>query len=165
MATNPYGRINKAGFSTAQKKQLRKTLKNNQMIDILASDYTHTQSNTTLADISGFNLPIEAGKTYVFTMSLICTGNAAGGAKFGVTGPTASFLIGQVQVDGTSTSAVSLATLAGGATAAAVEIFATGTYKATADGTLQVQAAQNASHASDSKVLAGSFIKLEEILP
>ncbi len=164
MATNANGRINKSGFTTLQKVQLRKTLKERQLVDVLASDYTHTQSNTTLANITGFKLPVEAGKTYIFTVSLIGTGNASGGVKFAITGPTASFLIGQVQVDGTSTSAVSLATLVGGATAAAVEIFATGTYKATANGDFQVQAAQNASHASDSKILAGSFIRLEEVL-
>jgi hypothetical protein len=165
MATNANGRINKSGLTTLQKTQLRKTLKERQMVKVLGSDYTHAQTDTDLADISGFKLPIEAGKTYIFTASLIGTGNASGGVKFGITGPTASFLIGQVQVDGTSTSAVSLATLVGGATAAAVEIFATGTYKATANGDFQVQAAQNASHASDSKILAGSFIKLEEVLP
>jgi len=164
MATKPNGRINKSGLSTLQKTQLRKTLKERQSIKVLGSDYTHTQSNTTLANISGFKLPVEAGKTYVFTASLIATGNASGGAKFAITGPTASFLIGQVQVDGVSTSAVSLATLVGGATAAAVEIVTTGTYKATANGDFQVQAAQNASHASDSKILAGSFIRLEEVL-
>ena len=164
MATNANGRINKSGFTTLQKTQLRKTLKERQMVDVLASDYTHTQSNTTLANVTGFNLPIEAGKTYIFTISLIGTGNASGGVKFGVTGPTAVFVTGQVQVDSTSTTASSLATIAGGATAAAVEIFATGTYKASANGTFQVQAAQNASHASDSKILAGSFIKLEEVL-
>ena len=164
MATNANGRINKSGFTTRQKTQLRKTLKERQMVDVLASDYTHTQSNTTLADVTGFNLPIEAGKTYIFTISIVGTGNASGGVKFGVTGPTAAFVTGQVQVDGTSATASSLATIAGGATAAAVEIFATGTYKASANGTLQVQAAQNASHASDSKILAGSFIKLEEVL-
>lgn len=166
MATNANGRINKSGFTTLQKVQLRKTFKERQLVDVLASDYTHTQSNTTLANIPGFKLPVEAGKTYIFTVSLLGTGNASGGVKFAITGPTASFLTGQVQVDGTSTSAVSLslATLVGGATAADVEIFATGTYKATANGDFQVQAAQNASHASDSKILAGSFIRLEEVL-
>lgn len=164
MATNANGRINKSGLTTLQKTQLRKTLKERQLVDVLASDYTHTQSNTTLADITGFSLPIEAGKTYIFTISLVGTGNASGGVKFGVTGPTAVFVTGQVQVDGVSTTASSLATIAGEKTAAAVEIFATGTYKASANGTFQVQAAQNSSHASDSKVLAGSFIKLEEVL-
>lgn len=164
MATNANGRINKSGLTTLQKTQLRKTLKERQLVDVLASDYTHTQSNTTLADVTGFSLPIEAGKTYIFTISLVGTGNASGGVKFGVTGPTAVFVTGQVQVDGVSTTASSLATIAGGADHAAVEIFATGTYKASANGTLQVQAAQNTSHASDSKILAGSFIKLEEVL-
>lgn len=157
-------RINKSTLSATQKKQLRQAAREDQNIKILGTAYVHTQENTTLANITGFKLPVTAGRTYKFTVSLIATGNASGGAKFGITGPTASYLIGQVQVDGTSTSAVSLATLVGGATAAAVEIFAVGIYKAVANGDLQVQAAQNASHASDSTILAGSFIQLEEVL-
>jgi hypothetical protein len=157
-------RINKSPLSQRSKRVLRESFRLSQKVDVLGSDYTHTQSNTTLASISGFSLPVEVGKTYIYTIALTCTANASGGAKFGVTAPTASFCIGQVQVDSTSTSTTSVATIAGGATAAAVEIFATGTYKATADGTFQIQAAQNASHASDTKVLAGSYLKLEEVL-
>ncbi len=157
-------RINKSPLNRRTKTQLRKAAIEGQNIKVLGTAYVHTQSNTTLADITGFKLPVDAGKTYKFTISLVATGNASGGAKFGVTGPTASYVTGQVQVDGTSTSAVSLATIAGGATAAAVEIFAVGLYKAVANGTFQVQAAQNASHASDSTILAGSFIQLEEVL-
>lgn len=157
-------RINKSPLSQRSKRVLREAFRLSQKVSVLDSDYTHTQSNTTLASISGFALPVEVGKTYIYTIALTCTGNASGGAKFGVTAPTAAFCVGQVQVDSTSTSTTSVATIAGGATAAAVEILATGTYKATAEGTFQIQAAQNASHASDSKVLAGSYLKLEEVL-
>jgi hypothetical protein len=69
-----------------------------------------------------------------------------------------------VQVDGTSAGSTSLASITAGATAAAVEFLAIGTYKPSTDGTFQIQAAQNASHASDTKVLAGSFVKLEEVI-
>lgn len=157
-------RINKSSLSAKQKRQVRAAFKAASNVAVLASDYTHTQSNTTLANISGFNLPVVGGKTYIYTIALTCTGNASGGAKFGVTGPTASFVTGQVQADGTSTSSTSLATIAAGATAAAVELLAIGTYKPSTDGTFQIQAAQNASHASDTKVLAGSFVKLEEVI-
>lgn len=157
-------RINKSSLSAKQKRQVRAAFKAASNVAILASNYTHTQSNTTLANISGFSLPVVGGKTYIYTISLTCTGNASGGAKFGVTGPTASFVTGQVQADGTSTSSTSLATIAAGATAAAVELLAIGTYKPSVDGTFQIQAAQNASHASDTVVLAGSFVKLEEVI-
>lgn len=157
-------RINKSSLSAKQKRQVRAAFKAASNVAVLASSYTHTQSNTTLANISGFSLPVVGGKTYIYTISLTCTGNASGGAKFGVTGPTASFVTGQVQADGTSTSSTSLATIAAGATAAAVELLAIGTYKPSTDGTFQIQAAQNASHASDTVVLAGSFVKLEEVI-
>lgn len=157
-------RINKSSLSAKQKRQVRAAFKAASNVAVLASNYTHTQSNTTLANISGFSLPVVGGKTYIYTISLTCTGNASGGAKFGVTGPTASFVTGQVQADGTSTSSTSLATIAAGATAAAVELLAIGTYKPSVDGTFQIQAAQNASHASDTVVLAGSFVKLEEVI-
>lgn len=157
-------RINKSSLSAKQKRQVRAAFKAASNVAVLASNYTHTQSNTTLANISGFNLPVVGGKTYIYTISLTCTGNASGGAKFGVTGPTASFVTGQVQADGTSTGSTSLGSIAAGATAAAVELLAIGTYKPSTDGTFQIQAAQNASHASDTVVLAGSFVKLEEVI-
>lgn len=157
-------RINKSSLSAKQKRQVRAAFKAASNVAVLASNYTHTQSNTTLANISGFSLPVVGGKTYIYTISLTCTGNASGGAKFGVTGPTASFVTGQVQADGTSTGSTSLASITAGATAAAVEFLAIGTYKPSTDGTFQIQAAQNASHASDTVVLAGSFVKLEEVI-
>lgn len=156
-------RINKSPFSNREKSILRKALADKSRIVILETAYTHTQSNVTLADITNFRIPVEAYKTYKFTISLVCTANVSGGAKFGITAPTASFCVGQVQADGASTSATTVATVAAGATAAAVELLAVGTYKGTADGYVQVQAAQNASHASDTVVLAGSFIQLEEV--
>jgi len=157
-------RINKSSLSAKQKRQVRAAFKAASNVAVLASNYTHTQSNTTLANISGFSLPVVGGKTYIYTISLTCTGNASGGAKFGVTGPTASFVTGQVHGPGTGGGSTSLASITAGATAAAVEFLATGTYKPSTDGTFQIQAAQNASHASDSIVLAGSFVKLEEVI-
>lgn len=158
-------RINKSSLSAKQKRQVRAAFKAASNVAVLAPSYTHTQSNTTLANISGFSLPVVGGKTYIYTISLTCTNaGGSGGAKFGVTGPTASFVTGQVQVDGTSTGSTSLATIAAGATAAAVEFLAIGTYKPSTDGTFQIQAAQNASNASDSVVLAGSFVRLEEVI-
>lgn len=156
--------INRSTLSQKQKRQVRKGLRDQTQIKVLPSTYTHAQSNDTLASISGFRLPVTKGTTYMYTIGLTCTGNASGGAKFGVSAPTASFCVGQVQVDGASTSTTALASLVGGATAAAVEILAVGTYKPSADGYFQIQAAQNASHASDTAVLAGSFVKLEEVL-
>lgn len=159
-------RINKSGLTSIQKRQIRKTFKQTQNTKILASNYTHTQSNTTLANISDFRLPVEAGKTYIYTLALTCTANTSGGAKFGVTAPTASYVTGQVQADGTSTSSTSLstitATVASGSTA--IEFLAVGTYKATDNGYFQIQAAQGTSHASDTVVLAGSFLRLEEVI-
>ena len=158
-------RINKSSLNQRTKTQLRKALVGNQNIKVLASSYTHPQATgTTLADISGFKLPVDAGKTYKYTVSIVATANASGGAKFALTGPTLSYLTGQVQADGTSTTSTTFATVAAGATAAAVEFFAVGIFKPTANGTVQVQAGQNASHASDPVFLAGSFLQLEEVL-
>lgn len=158
-------RINKSSLNQRTKTQLRKALVENQSIKVLSSNYTHTQSNTTLANISGFRLPVDAGKTYKFTASLVATATSGAGAKFAITAPTAAYLTGQVQYDGTSASAPDVASLTAGVTAAAaVEFFAIGTYKAAASGYFQVQGAQNASGANDTVFLAGSFIQLEEVL-
>ena len=157
-------RINKSGLTMRARNQLRKGAAEAQSIKVLGTTYTHTADTTALQDVTGFKLPVTAGVTYKFTASLILTANAASGAKFAITGPTASYLTGQVQVDGTSTSAVSLATLAGGATAAAVEAFAVGTYKATANGDFQVQIALNTGTTGDTAIIAGSFIQLEQVI-
>ena len=157
-------RINKSSRNQRTKTQLRKALTENQNIKILATDYEKAADDTTLINVTDFSLPVIANKTYKFTASLILTANAASGAKFAITGPTASYLMGQVQVDGVSTSAVSLATLVGGKDAAAVEVFAIGTYKAVADGTFQVQIALNTGTTGDTVLKAGSFIQLEEVL-
>lgn len=158
-------RINKSPLSQRTKTQLRKALVETQNIKVLTSSYTHPQATgTTLADISGFKLPVNANTTYKYMVSIAATANASGGAKFALTGPSVSFLTGQVQADGVSTTSTTFATVAAGATAAAVELLAVGTFKTTANGTVQVRAGQNASHASDPVFLAGSFLQLEEVV-
>lgn len=161
-------RLNKSTLSQKQKRQVRKGLRESALTAVLPTTYTHTQSNTTLASISNFSVPVVKDTTYVFDICLIGVANASGGIKFGVTAPTATFCVGQVMLDnGTtfaSTVATNLAGVAGGSTAVAVEIFATGTYRASADGRFQIQAAQNASNASNSTILAGSYLRLTEVV-
>lgn len=157
-------RLNKSPFTMREKKILKKAFKENKNVYVVPTNVTLTQSSTTLANVTNFALPVLAYKTYVYTLSITSTANAAAGAKFGITAPTAVLVCGQQQVDSTSSSATSVASIAGGATAAAVEIFATGVYKGNADGLFQIQAAQNASGANDTVILAGSYLKLEEVL-
>ena len=157
-------RINKSGLTMRARTQLRKGAAEAQSIKILGTSFVCTQSNDTLENVTAFSLPVKANTTYKFTISVVATADSGDGAKFGVTAPTAAYVTGQVQADGTSTSAVSVATIAAGATAAAVEFFAVGIYKAAADGNFQVQAAQNVEGATDTTILAGSFIQLEEVI-
>ena len=159
------GRINKSPLSARNKKTLRDVLRKDKKVAVLSSTYTHTQSNTTLANVTGLSVPVEAGVNYRYEIWLLGAANASGGLKFGVTAPTATGTVyGGQTVVSTSTAATSVATIAGGVTAAAVPIHASGVYKPSTDGTFQVQAAQNASNASDSTILPGSYLILEEII-
>ena len=159
------GRINKSPLNARSKKTLRDVARRSKKIAVLSSTYTHTQSNTTLANVTGLSASVEAGVNYFYRIYLAGAANASGGLKFGVTAPTATGTVyGSQTVVSTSTASTSLATIAGGVTAAACPIVASGVYKPSTDGTFQVQAAQNASNASDSTILPGSYLILEELL-
>jgi hypothetical protein len=161
-------RINKSSLNAKQKRQVKEAFRRRSQMAVLGTSYVHAQSNTTLASVSGFSVPVKANTTYQYEIQLYGTGNASGGLKFGVVAPTALSVYGAQTVLATAASAVtaatSVATIAGGVTAANVTVFASGVYKPGADGLFQIQAAQNASHASDSTLLTGSFVRLTEVM-
>lgn len=57
---------------------------------VLTTDSTHAQSNTTLANVGGLNVTLQAGKTYIVRAVLFTTANASHGNKVDLGGGTAT---------------------------------------------------------------------------
>lgn len=135
-----------------------------------ANSFSKT-SDTTLANITGITVNLEAAKVYKFRAVLFTTSNVAGGVKAAISGTATMTSItyhGKTyelisKTVGTA-RATALGTTVGditAVTAALVEI--EGTCVVNAAGTLTVQFAQNASHGTSSVVLAGSYLEVEEM--
>jgi hypothetical protein len=166
LSTTPLGsttmaeamRITPAGIPRYTKAQKR-----------VSSAFTKT-SDTTLANITGLSVTVEAGNTYMFEAQLYTTSNTSGGVKAAIAGTaTATAIIYEAIVHeaaavSAQTKATSLGTAVGGVTAvAAANIRITGTITVNAAGTLTVQFAQNASNVNASTVLVGSVFSVTDI--
>lgn len=124
-------------------------------------------SSTTLGDVTGLSINVEAGRTYIFEAFLMTTSTTNGGVKAAISGTATATSIrytGQT-VSGSSVSnsrATSLGTAVGAVTSTTnPDITIIGTITVNAAGTLTVQFAQNASHTDTSSVLTGSYFKIQ----
>jgi hypothetical protein len=120
-------------------------------------------TNTTLGDVTGLAFPIGASEVWAVEVEMQTTSNVSGGMKFAFTVPAAGAVTGNV-VFGAAAAIVNVRsadlTAASGSTTAIVTARITAmVVNSTTAGTVQLQAAQNASHASDSIVYAQSFLK------
>lgn len=129
-------------------------------------------SSTTLADVTGLISGTLQPGVYDVDINLITTANAAGGVKAALKWGTASMITATaLSVTALSASAVAATTfttstdaasiVAG--TAAYVNVKVRGTITVALAGTLQLQAAQNASNASATTVEVGSTMKFTPI--
>lgn len=129
-------------------------------------------SSTTLGDVVGLVTDVLQPGVYEVDMNLITTANAAGGVKLAFSWGTASMITStalSVQANSaaatanttftTSTNGASI--LAG--TAAYVNVRIKGTIVVALAGTIQLQAAQNASNGTATTVDVGSFMKFTPI--
>jgi hypothetical protein len=129
-------------------------------------------TNTTLANLTGLFHPVEANATYRYRVVLQTVANASGGHKVAFKQNegavisaiqnvtlTAAASANTAARTTTATDAASLAAV----TAANVIVILEGTFTTTSAGVIQVQGAQNASHASDSQFLPGSTFELRKI--
>lgn len=128
-------------------------------------------SNTTLADVPGLVQDVVPG-TYYYRLRLQVTANVSGGTKAAIKqnngatlsahqNTTSAYAAAAVAVTQT-TSTTDAASLVA-ATAAHLLVISEGTFTVATPGTLQIQAAQNASNASATTVLAGSTFLLTRI--
>lgn len=122
-------------------------------------------TDTTLANVTGLSIGVQASRTYNFKASLYYDADVTGGAKFAIGGTaTATAIIYQINTTCNASSALvitsrqtALAGSAGqaGCTAGYTEI--NGTITVNAAGTLTVQFAQNASNATSSVLVGSAF--------
>ncbi len=129
-------------------------------------------TDTTLTNIVGMVTDTLAPGTYEVDINLITTATANSGVKLGLKFGTASMLTSVAfSVEGKSASAIAATTFTTAtdaasiiaATSAYVNVRVRGTLVVAIAGTLQLQAAQNASHADDTTVAVGSFMKFTRI--
>ena len=123
-------------------------------------------SNTTLSDITGLSVSVEAGKTYEFYAKLWITAPASGGCKVAMSGTctiTSLTVGGFIPTGnyGTATALSSSIVSTSGAVTTWAEIH--GTIVVNAAGTLTVQFAQGISNATQSSVRVGSIFTVNQI--
>jgi hypothetical protein len=132
----------------------------------VTSDFTKTE-DTTLANVTGLSHTLAAGGWYHFRAYLMLSCHASGGQKTAISGAcTATAIQFKNLVYTASAIAVGDSTAldsASGSTLEAVLKVIEGYINVNAGGTITVQFAQNASYATASKVLKGSFFEVRKL--
>lgn len=132
--------------------------------DVVSTAQLDKTNNTTLATVTGLSLSLVAGKTYYIEGWLSVTAGASGGLKAALVasgGLTAtSCRIGAVAFNGATivanTTVTSLGSNIVANTAVITDVYVKGSIVVNAAGTINVQAAQNASNGTTTSVFAGS---------
>lgn len=129
-------------------------------------------TGTTLTNVSGMVTDTLQPGIYEVEINLITTATANSGFKAALKWGTASMITNTaLTVEGRTASAIAVTTFTTstdasafiGATSAYVNVRVTGTITVALAGTIQLQAAQNASHADDTTVEIGSVMKFTPI--
>lgn len=132
-----------------------------------------TATNTTLANVEGLVTEVLVPGTYDFEINLITTAGASGGVKAGLKQSTANMLSSiSATVQGFTASAIATTTFTSttdaasiiAATTAYVSVQVKGVVVVALPGTLQVQAAQNASDATATTVAVRSSMVFKRVL-
>lgn len=163
---------NEVKYEGALTSDTRKTINEN-LRDVSVSTTNLTaNANTTLANVAGLVTGTLVPGTYTYRVNLSVSSGASGGLKVAFKQSVASML---TSIEGTglaltggalSTSRNSSATDAASliaSTLAVVNATLTGTFVVAKEGTIQVQAAQNASNGTDTIVYAGSFMEVVKV--
>lgn len=137
---------------------------------VLVGATASVASSTTFVNIPGLSILLGKG-TFLLQGALFGTAGASGGAKFALQTPdtlTASTIACAVKnFNGTTTNAnttvSALGSAGGAATAVYTDVTIDGTITVSAAGTLNFQVAQNASNATATTVIAGSFVQVTRI--
>ena len=135
-------------------------------VSYTTSDFSKT-SDTTLANVTGLTFTTASGGVYRFMARLFISNGASGGSKIAISGTnTATDIKYFTDFRTASVTEHALSTAldeAEGETALHIMVLVEGYIDVDAGGTLTVQFAQNASNATASKVLAGSWFEVDKI--
>lgn len=127
-------------------------------VEVLASQFDKT-SNTTLSEVTGLSINVVAGNTYIFK-AVLQIAEGGGGFKVAINGAcTASAFSAGVYVFAPVTNMGDVVCNGVATTCIPVE----GSITVSASGTLYPEFAQNASNASVSSVLVGSYFRVEKV--
>lgn len=137
----------------------------------VSSDFSRTFS-TTLANITGLSVSLQAGRTYHFETELYITCAAAGGVRAGISGTATAtniqytgYAIADNAIKG-KTNATALSTAVASTLTtetAGIVVRITGTITVNTAGTLTVQLAQNTSNAIATIAKRGSWLKVYDM--
>lgn len=138
---------------------------------VVTTTATTVNASTTLVNVTGLTANVLAGGTYVFDAYLATTTVGGSGGTKAAMGGTATWASINTTTSTYTASAVAVntgttatpGTSIAGATAANIQTIIKGTVVVNAAGTLTVMFAQNASDASNSVVLANSWLKVTKV--
>lgn len=127
------------------------------------------KTNNTFADVTGLTATVLAGGIYSFRAHLTVTSGAGGGIKVAIGGTATATNISYTgyNYNGTTinaiTTATSLASAVGAATAISTNVVIEGTIAVANAGTLTVQMAQNVTNGTTTSVLVNSNFTVQRI--
>lgn len=163
---------NEVKYEGAFTSDTRKTINDN-LRDVAVSTANLTaNANTTLANVTGLVTGTLKPGTYTYRVNLSTSAGASGGLKVAFKQSVASMLTSlegsslakaAAAVVVTRTSSATDAASLIASTSAVISAELTGTFVVAAEGTIQVQAAQNASNGTDTIVYAGSFLEVTKV--
>lgn len=159
-------------FEGALTADTRKILNDNASDVSVCTTQLDAASNTTLANVVGMVTDTLDIGTYRFRIHLATTAGASGGLKVGLKFGTASMLTSIESLSSSftasavatthSTTATDAASLVA-STSAVIRSVIEGTLVVAIPGTLQLQAAQNASNATTTSVYVGSYMMFTKV--
>lgn len=123
----------------------------------VASDVTHTQSDTSLEDVTGMSFSVVNGGTYSWLLFLNHNSSAVADLDIAYSVPAGAGRHGQSSsANGTNAALTTEIFVSGGGADRSVLMF--GHYQPTADGTIQLQFAQSTSEATNTVILDGTTL-------
>lgn len=132
-------------------------------------DAVTSTTGTTLTNITGLSVDVEAAGEYSFEAYLPGTATTNGGVKFAIGGTCTATTISYTgsQLNGTTNNATATTTTKGNAVGAATTVYTFATVRGSivvaTGGTLTVQFAQNAAHADTTSVYVNGYFNVTRV--
>ena len=142
--------------------QVQATIATLPAVGLVTSDITHTQSDEALEDVTGLSVAVGANEVWAFYVVAFFNSGTTPDIKFGWSAPASATMkwasAGELGATGAPLLAVGGTDFVSGNAANRMIAYSGIFVNSSNAGTLQFQFAQNTSTASDTKVLADSYI-------